>query len=143
MNWPTTWTSTPTATGRPTRATITGTTVWVGSRCWTIPEGVTFDGNGYTIHNLFINGSGVGSGVALFTGNSGSIVNLNLKTVQVQGVMGAAALAYRNDGVVNKCSATGDVSIHALADPRGDNDGPVGGLVGGIGEDGDRYQQHV
>ena len=86
-----------------------------------IPEGVEFDGNGYTIHNLFINGSDVGSNVALFTSNSGRIANLNLNGVRILGARVGAALVDRNVGVVHKCTATGNVFGSSIV---------IGGLVG-------------
>ena len=43
-----------------------------------IPEGVTFDGNGYTISNLFIT-----DGLGFFRRNYGKIVHLNLNAVRI------------------------------------------------------------
>ncbi len=81
-------------------------------------EGVTFDGNGYTISNLFIRRVDV---VGLFSSNYGTLQNIILAGADVTGGSdGTGGLVGVNIGTISNSSVSGDVSgIQS-----------VGGLVG-------------
>jgi hypothetical protein len=78
-----------------------------------------FDGNGYTISNLTING---GHSLGLFSrlGSGGEIRNLGVLNVDINGSNYIGGLIGRNSGNVTRCHSTGQVS--------GRNN--IGGLVG-------------
>ena len=80
----------------------------------------TFEGNGRTITNLFIDSSGNDIGLFGVTRSSAVIRNLEMVSVQVTGTDNVGGLVGSNGGAVSACYATGRVS--------GDDD--VGGLVG-------------
>ena len=81
----------------------------------------TFEGNGHTISNLYIN-RGATDFVGLFgvLGSSGSVRGVGLKSVNVTGRDEAGALAGKNEGGVTASYATGTVTGRRI----------VGGLVG-------------
>ena len=80
----------------------------------------TFDGNGYTIANLYINRPG-NNGVGLFGTSSGTIRNVELNAVQVTGNRDVGGLVGVNyGGAITNSTASGSVT--------GNRD--VGGLVG-------------
>ncbi|MBR2733907.1 MAG: hypothetical protein IKD80_06625, partial [Selenomonadaceae bacterium] len=83
--------------------------------------GGTFDGNGFTIRNLTING-GTNSYVGLFGDNSGTIQNVKLDNVNVSGgnyyVGGLVGL---NSGTVTNCTVT-NATVSGTTN--------VGGLIG-------------
>ncbi len=85
----------------------------------------TFDGNGYTISNLFIDRTGGSIGVFGYTSGS-TIETVALEDVDITGDgETVAGLVGHNDGTVTESYATGTVSI---SNP-GDGDA-TGGLVG-------------
>ena len=79
----------------------------------------TFDGNGHTLSNLFIDG-GDYSGLFGAIGPSGVVRNVGLIDVDVTGEEHVGALAGQNDGVVGSVQSTGRVSGEV----------EVGGLAG-------------
>jgi hypothetical protein len=92
--------------------------------------GGTFDGNGYVISNLHIQGAGY---LGLFgqLGSTASVSNLDLEAVAVNGVgprvgglVGTNGSYNREGGVLTNCSSTGVVSVISATA------GSVGGLVG-------------
>ena len=83
----------------------------------------TFDGNGYTIANLYINRPG-NNGVGLFGTSSGTIRNVELNAVQVTGNVGVGGLVGLDFGSISDSTASGTVT--------GNHD--VGGLVGVNGD---------
>ena len=80
----------------------------------------TFEGNGRTIANLFIDSSENDIGLFGATSSSAIIRNVEMVSVQVTGTDNVGGLVGSNGGAVSACYATGKVS--------GDDD--VGGLVG-------------
>jgi len=86
-----------------------------------IPFTGTFDGNGHTISNLFIN-RGDDSRIGLFgsVGVSGSILNLGLVNVNVRGIYYVGGLAGENYGQI-----TGSYAVGAV-----EGGSSVGGCVG-------------
>ena len=79
----------------------------------------TFDGNGHTLSNLFIDG-GDYSGLFGAIGRSGVVRNVRLFDVDVTGERHVGGLAGRNDGAVSVVQSTGRVSGEVQ----------VGGLAG-------------
>ena len=112
-----------------------GDTYWNNGAGW-VPIGdssssfssfaAIFEGNGRTITNLFIDGSGNDIGLFGVTRSSAVIRNLEMVGVQVTGTDNVGGLIGSNGGGVSGCFATGKVS--------GDDD--VGGLVGATLDDG-------
>ncbi len=88
--------------------------------------GATFEGNGRTIANLFIDSSENDIGLFGVTRSSAVIRNLEMVSVQVTGTDNVGGLVGSNGGEVTAAYATGKVS--------GDDD--VGGLVGANVDDG-------
>ena len=86
----------------------------------------TFDGGGNTITGLTINQSAT-SNVGLFASISegGTVKNLTLDDVDITAAIYTGAVAGQNDGTIENCSVTGNVTGNAL-----NNDGYVGGIVG-------------
>ena len=82
----------------------------------------TFDGNGHSIANLFINRSSERVGLFGHADSSARLRNLGLKDVDVTGTQRVGALAGRLEGRVERCHASGTV--------KGTATGKVGGLVG-------------
>ena len=104
-----------------------------------IHEGISFDGNGYTISNLFISIATFNStptpdygdslGFGLFSANHGEIRNVNLASASVQYTasgVGTGNLVGYNYGTVSNCSASGRV----VAGLAGGLVGVNGGLLG-------------
>jgi len=85
----------------------------------------TFDGNGFSISGVKIN-LGDDEDIGLFgtVGASGVVKNLSLINVDIIGYYYVGALAGTNRGLVDNCSASGNVS------GDGDEDGAIGGLIG-------------
>ena len=86
----------------------------------------TFDGNGKTITGLTFNQPSE-SNVGLFASiaEDGTVKNLTLEDVDITAAIYTGAVAGRNDGTIENCSVTGNVTGNAL-----NNDGYVGGIVG-------------
>ena len=81
----------------------------------------TFNGNGYTISNLYINRNGdEGDNIGLFGATRGQITNLGLLNVDITGRSSVGGLAGRNSNTITNSYVSGTVS----------GSGSVGGLVG-------------
>jgi len=110
----------------------------------------TFDGQNYSISNLFINRDDVGIGLFGYTFNS-NIKNINLIDVDVTGYDSVGGLVGFSMGYISKCSATGSVTgVYYVGGLVGDNWGSsitksyaevqvqgetcVGGLIGSNAE---------
>lgn len=103
-------------------AAYTDDTGWIPiGAVWDTPFSGIFDGNGYGIDNLFINRPTT-DGVGLFgyVGEEGLLKGIALTDVDVTGEDEVGALAGANEGTIDSCSSTGEVS--------GNID--TGGLVG-------------
>ena len=114
-----------------------------------IPEGGTFDGNGYTISNLFIfvlQSQGV-DGYGLFSSNHGEIRNVNLASASVQrtdrSLIGTGSLVSKNNGTVSNCSASGTVVGIAAGGLVGVNESSVVASVSSASVSGIGYRSIV
>ena len=67
----------------------------------------TFDGNGYTISNITIDGNNY---VAMFGYNEGEIRGLNIKKINVTGSQYVAGLVAQNKGTVSMINLEGNIS---------------------------------
>ena len=87
----------------------------------------TFNGNGYTISNLYINTSGTDV-IGLFgaTGSNSTLTAVGLLNMDITGRSVVGSLAGNNAGVITNSYASGTVSGTGLS---------VGGLVGEHGKD--------
>ncbi len=95
---------------------------WMPIRDSSYPFAATFEGNGYTISNLFINRSSTDyTGLFGYVSSGGGIRNLGVVGVDVTGRRQVGGLAGRNNGTITASYATGVVS---------GSDNRVGGLVG-------------
>ncbi len=108
----------------------------LGGKSWTPigdtrdnPFTGTFDGNGHTITNLYINSSACGIGLFGYNGAGAVIKNLSLKgdvtltgTNVVAGLLGFVL----GDVTISNCAFTGTVT----GDSRGSENAFVGGLLG-------------
>ena len=99
---------------------------WTGGTGWP-PIGTsskrfdtTFDGNGHTVSNLYIDRPGRAAGLFGHTGQSSVIRATGVEGVEVYGGDHTGALVARNRGIVRMSHATGSVT----------GDDFVGGLVG-------------
>ncbi|MHC4173428.1 MAG: GLUG motif-containing protein [Planctomycetota bacterium] len=81
-----------------------------------------FDGNGYVISDLHIQGTN-GLGLIGHLGRDAIITNIGLKDVSIEGTDKVGSLVGRNDGSLSNSYCTGTVT----------GDWYVGGLIGGIG----------
>ena len=103
-------------------------TAWTSGLGWAPIGGdadrfaATFDGNGHSIANLFINRSSERVGLFGHANSSARLRNLGLKNIDVTGGASVGALAGRLEGRVERCHASGTV--------EGATTGKVGGLVG-------------
>ena len=120
--------------------------LWTAGSGW-LPIGVgssetsftaTFEGNGHTIRNLFINRTTFledpgAAGLFGFTGPSAVIRGIGLNDVRVTGLASVGSLAGENRGIISNIYATGQV--HGTTH--------VGGLVGynQVSEDSDQAWQ--
>jgi hypothetical protein len=77
-----------------------------------------YDGDGYTISNLKIDGSNNHQG--LFGTISGTVKNVKLTDADITGSLGVGGVVGFNAGTVENCSATGSVNGNSI----------VGGVVG-------------
>ena len=102
-------------------------TAWTAGEGWE-PVGVfgggrgfsaRFNGNGYTISNLYINRNGADN-IGLFGATRGQITNLGLLNVAISGRSSVGGLAGRNSNIIMNSYVNGTVS----------GSGSVGGLVG-------------
>ena len=82
------------------------------------------EGNGHTISDLFINGTGEKTGLFASIGSAGRVRNLKLTSINVTGGSSTGALAGENNGQVSAVSAAGSVKSSGTAVAR------LGGLVG-------------
>jgi hypothetical protein len=87
------------------------------------PFNGTFDGNGKVIRGVKISGSNDQQGLFGWVGAMGTIKNLGVIDVTIKGNNNIGGLVGYNDGIIEKCSVSGNVIING-------ND-CVGGLVGG------------
>jgi len=84
----------------------------------------TFDGQGYTIHDLYINRTSLNNvGLFGYSDFSGSISNITLDNVNITGNLRVGTLVGSNDGNVNNSHSSGEVSGADW----------VGGLIGTTG----------
>ena len=94
----------------------------------------SFDGGGFSISNLFIDGpfaEQVGFFGVIFATGKVAVTNLNLVAVDVTGLNNVGAIAGTNGGIITKSSATGTVV--------GGGEVNINGLIGGlVGENGIR-----
>ena len=103
-------------------------TKWTRGSGW-LPIGVNdsfyaeFDGNGFTISNLFVNrvGDDQPEFSGFFSQFGGIVTRLNIVDVDVTGRKRVGAFAALNGGSISFVQANGDVSL---------DEGRVGGLVG-------------
>ncbi len=79
-----------------------------------------FEGNGYTIRNLYINGQPSFSTYGFFTSIDGVIRNLNMESVHVSGYHRIGSLVAQNRGTITDIYVSGTMTGSAA----------VGGLVG-------------
>lgn len=89
----------------------------------------SFDGNGYSISDLFIERTVTGddSNIGLFASVSGSVSNLGVRNVDIDGTDSLGALAGTNSGQLSNCYASGSIEI---GDSRQYQAQRAGGLVG-------------
>ena len=80
----------------------------------------TFDGDGHTIGNLQINSSGNSAGLFGFVGGSGTVKNVKLSKIRINGGDNVGVLVGYNSGAIENCASNGSVSGNER----------VGGLVG-------------
>ena len=88
-----------------------------------------FEGNGYTISNLYINSTG---GAGLFSGSSVSINDVGLLDVDVRGNSGVGGLTGTNTGKIAASYVTGSVEGRALV-----------GMLIGFNSGGEIYNSYV
>ena len=85
---------------------------WTPIGNWDVPFAGTFDGNGYTISNLYINDA-TGEGLGFFgVAANATIQNVNLHNVKVNGysmVAGLVGAAY--PAIISNCHVSGNVNI--------------------------------
>ena len=85
---------------------------WTPIGNWDVPFAGTFDGNGYTISNLYINDA-AGKGLGFFgVAANATIQNVNLHNVKVNGysmVAGLVGAAY--PAIISNCHVSGNVNI--------------------------------
>ena len=85
------------------------------------PYNAVFDGQNYTIANLFTNGAN--GGLFRFIGTGATVKNLGLTDVRI--INGGGSLANLNEGAIANCYATGSLASH-----RHNSTVSIGGLVG-------------
>jgi hypothetical protein len=83
----------------------------------------TFDGQGYEIHDLFINRPDEDAGLFAFVGEGGAVKDIGVVNITVIGEDGVGGLVGSNYGTVSNSYSSGNVT----------GDEGVGGLVGTIG----------
>ena len=89
----------------------------------------TFEGNGFTINNLYINAGGGDTGLFISTTGSASIRNLGLINVYINSPTTAGSsigtlVGYKNGGTITNCYASGTINAPSTSTTL------VGGLVG-------------
>lgn len=95
----------------------------------------TFDGNGHTISNLYIDSKSESTGLFGQLGNTGTLVNLNLEDVNVNSTMQrTGALVGYSKGLVSNINVIGG-SVKGTR--------KVGGVVGDIYETGFMYKSYT
>ena len=91
-----------------------GDDYWNDGAGWeplTLSGGATFDGNGYAIFNLYINGHDSDLvEIGLFSQNAGEINNVLLEGVHVKGPGNVASLVYNNSGTISGSTVKGKVT---------------------------------
>ncbi|MDD4802638.1 MAG: S-layer homology domain-containing protein [Syntrophomonas sp.] len=88
---------------------------------WNLPFNGKYDGNGYTIDNLFINRPTTdGIGFFGYVGESGQLIRIVLNDANVTGAEEVGILAGANEGHIDNCSSAGQVTGRV----------DTGGLVG-------------
>lgn len=107
---------------------------------WTDSDDVaftgTFDGNGYTISNLYISDSG--SNMGLFAINEGTIKNLSVVLTGFVGTQYIGVISGQNNGTIQNVSVTQNTALNSGNVVQGTNDSStfVGGITGRNGENG-------
>lgn len=104
-------------------ADLDGTVLTSGIGSVSTPFAATFDGNGHTINNLLLSGSGVGSATGLFACvNGATIRNLGVTGAYVKGSTYTGILVgLLRGGTIERCFTMGAVVGNSIC---------VGGLVG-------------
>ena len=93
----------------------------------------TFEGNGRTISNLFINRTTDHGGLFGATGTASAIRNVKLTSVNVTGNDYVGALAGDNSGQIDNCEAAGTVTGNShVGGLVGQNAGPITGSSAGV-----------
>ncbi len=74
--------------------------------------GGSFDGNGFSISNLTVHAADIGQSIRLgmFGRLSGSVSNLNLLNVSIDGGSHIGGIVGYNEGTITNCSVTGTIS---------------------------------
>lgn len=112
---------------------------------WTDSDDVaftgTFDGNGYTISNLYNTSNLSGTNVGLFAINEGTIKDLTVELGANQSLIGTAfvgVIAGKNFGTIQNVTATQSSALNSGYVLQGTNDSQtyVGGITGYNGEGG-------
>ncbi|MBP1989155.1 S-layer homology domain-containing protein [Paenibacillus eucommiae] len=80
----------------------------------------TFNGNGYTIHNLKISSTDTSTGFFAYIGTGGKVVNLNLENVDISGLNRTGVIAGVSSGTIENSYVDGKVT----------GTGYTGGIVG-------------
>ena len=123
---------------------------YIGGPTDFVPYTATFDGNGNTISNLYINRPSTSYvGLFGFLGNGSNLRNLRIEGGSVTGNDFVGGLVGRNVGTISACYATGNVNgADRVGGLVGENDGTISdcyatgdvsgtGAVGGlVGENG-------
>ena len=78
-----------------------------------------FEGNGYRISNLYINRDGDLNGVGLFAGNLGTIRNVGLSEIRVEGRRAVGGLVGSNGSRLMNVYVDGDSSVMATGNRAG------------------------
>ena len=91
--------------------TVDETTQWTPTGTSSQPFTGTFDGGGYTIHGLYINGTTNNVGLFGCVGAGGKVINVTLADSYVYGDSDVGGICgWNNGGTVENCHNTGTVS---------------------------------
>jgi len=90
----------------------------------------TFDGNGYAIHNLSLNGTMDYTGLFCVVLARGTVKNLNILDYQISGKNYVGALAGKSEGTIENCYTRGNVIITGDTEKQASKPQYYGGLTG-------------